>query len=221
MVVDLKHRTEPPATARDAMLDRLREAAEERFDEPWMIDPDRRTIPDHWHAHARPAMLGEKVCRLNAADGSSFWIKRSKGEWRYGDLPEGVEPSPEPIRWGPLEHEVGVHPEEWQPGTWKEGVWREYEGPLVPTFRGLHVARRHDLVYYLAGEVWEAEVEGEVAVGHKQVVAHRVRVNRRFDTWTPSAARNFACDVAEQVLPLWEAVTDNPAPRAELTFLRP
>lgn len=160
------------------MLDRLREAAEERFDEPWMIDPDRRTIPDHWHAHARPAMLGEKVYRLNAADGSSFWIKRSKGEWRYGDLPEGVEPSPEPIRWGPLEHEVGVHPEEWQPGTWKEGVWREYEGPLVPTFRGLHV-------------------------------------------WTPSAARNFACDVAEQVLPLWEAVTDNPAPRAALTFLRP
>ncbi|HMC37119.1 MAG TPA: hypothetical protein VKK30_04570 [Actinomycetota bacterium] len=37
------------------LLDLLSKTAAERFGpEGFWIDPDRRRIPDHWHAHARP-----------------------------------------------------------------------------------------------------------------------------------------------------------------------
>ena len=38
------------------LLDRLASTAVERYGpEGFWIDPERRRIPDHWHAHARPA----------------------------------------------------------------------------------------------------------------------------------------------------------------------
>jgi hypothetical protein len=36
------------------LLDRLEAIAAERFPDGYWIDPIRRRIPDHWHAHARP-----------------------------------------------------------------------------------------------------------------------------------------------------------------------
>jgi hypothetical protein len=39
-----------------ALLGRLEEVAAARYgDEGFWVDPERRRIPDHWHAHARPA----------------------------------------------------------------------------------------------------------------------------------------------------------------------
>jgi hypothetical protein len=39
-----------------AMLGRLEQVARERYgDGGYWVDPERRRIPDHWHAHARPA----------------------------------------------------------------------------------------------------------------------------------------------------------------------
>ena len=38
------------------LLDRLADTAEKRFGtDGFWIDGERRRIPDHWHAHARPA----------------------------------------------------------------------------------------------------------------------------------------------------------------------
>jgi hypothetical protein len=38
------------------LLTRLERIAAERYgEEGYWVDPERRRIPDHWHAHARPA----------------------------------------------------------------------------------------------------------------------------------------------------------------------
>jgi hypothetical protein len=46
----------PDGDLEERLLQRLHEAAAERYGERgYWIDPQRRRIPDHWHAHARPA----------------------------------------------------------------------------------------------------------------------------------------------------------------------
>jgi hypothetical protein len=38
------------------LLERLEAIAGDRYGEgAYWVDPERRRIPDHWHAHARPA----------------------------------------------------------------------------------------------------------------------------------------------------------------------
>jgi hypothetical protein len=45
----------PAAEAERELLARLERVAEERYGPGgYWIDPNRRRIPDHWHAHARP-----------------------------------------------------------------------------------------------------------------------------------------------------------------------
>ncbi|HEY5905943.1 MAG TPA: hypothetical protein VIX39_09035 [Actinomycetota bacterium] len=45
---------EPEHEAR--LISHLERVAAERYgDEGYYVDPERRRIPDHWHAHARPA----------------------------------------------------------------------------------------------------------------------------------------------------------------------
>ncbi len=45
----------PASDTEQELLDLLCRTASERFGpEGFWIDPDRRRIPDHWHAHARP-----------------------------------------------------------------------------------------------------------------------------------------------------------------------
>ena len=46
----------PDADVERELLNRLSEIASACFGQSgFWIDPDRRRIPDHWHAHARPA----------------------------------------------------------------------------------------------------------------------------------------------------------------------
>jgi hypothetical protein len=55
MVVWRTHGLPDPALER-RLLERLEEAAASRYGpEGFWIDGRRRRIPDHWHAHARPA----------------------------------------------------------------------------------------------------------------------------------------------------------------------
>jgi hypothetical protein len=44
---------EPKDEAR--LLERLARFAAQRYPDGYWIDEERRRIPDHWHAHARPA----------------------------------------------------------------------------------------------------------------------------------------------------------------------
>ena len=46
----------PEAEVEATLLSHLERIATERYgNEGYWIDPERRRIPDHWHAHARPA----------------------------------------------------------------------------------------------------------------------------------------------------------------------
>lgn len=54
MVVWRRHGTAPPAEELTHMHGRLRDVAATVLGEFW-IDDHMRNIPDHWHAHARPA----------------------------------------------------------------------------------------------------------------------------------------------------------------------
>jgi len=53
MVVWRHHGTDPADEDQAHMIDRLHEVATRQLGEHW-LDPDRRSIPDHWHVHARP-----------------------------------------------------------------------------------------------------------------------------------------------------------------------
>ena len=56
MVVWKRHDPRPPAELRDVMLAHLAEAVvrEYTFERGHVIDDNMRTIPTHYHAHARP-----------------------------------------------------------------------------------------------------------------------------------------------------------------------
>jgi hypothetical protein len=45
----------PDADGERALLERLQTIAAQRYPAGFWIDGERRKIPDHWHAHARPA----------------------------------------------------------------------------------------------------------------------------------------------------------------------
>lgn len=53
MVVWRPHAVDPSEADRDRMIERLHAVADEQLGEHW-LDPDRRSIPGHWHVHARP-----------------------------------------------------------------------------------------------------------------------------------------------------------------------
>jgi hypothetical protein len=45
----------PSSQEEQSLLEILSEVATARYPAGFWIDPERRRIPDHWHAHARPA----------------------------------------------------------------------------------------------------------------------------------------------------------------------
>ena len=53
MVVWRTHGTDPPDADAAHMLAQLERVATAQYGEFW-LDPNRRSIPDHWHVHARP-----------------------------------------------------------------------------------------------------------------------------------------------------------------------
>jgi hypothetical protein len=53
MVVWREHSPSPPDDAREHMLAKLRDVADEHGPPRYWVDEVLRTIPDHWHAHAR------------------------------------------------------------------------------------------------------------------------------------------------------------------------
>jgi hypothetical protein len=45
----------PDADVESRLLARLEDIASARYPDGYDVDGERRRIPDHWHAHARPA----------------------------------------------------------------------------------------------------------------------------------------------------------------------
>jgi len=90
-------------------------------------------------------------------------------------------------------------------GTWIPGEWMppiEYE--LVECKNGYHIATFNQLLHWLAPRIFEAEAGREVIRSEYKYISRRCRLLREFTNWNEQAARLFACNCVERVLPLYE-----------------
>ncbi len=73
---------------------------------------------------------------------------------------------------------------------WTADTWIEAEA-ADSCRAGIHACRVRDLPIWLAEELWEIELGGNVVDGDRKVVATRGRLTRRIERWTPELAREF------------------------------
>lgn len=73
---------------------------------------------------------------------------------------------------------------------WPEpGVWLEADLDSCPTV--IHAALPSGLPVWLAEELWEVELDGEIVLEERHAVAERGRLVRRIDSWNGETARRF------------------------------
>jgi hypothetical protein len=76
---------------------------------------------------------------------------------------------------------------------WPEpGVWVHTPRDLNTCRRGIHACRRSDLPWWLADELWEVELDGEVQADEHKVIAPAGRLRAQIDAWTPECAQEYA-----------------------------
>jgi len=76
---------------------------------------------------------------------------------------------------------------------WPEpGVWVHAAPDLVACKRGVHACRPSDLPWWLADELWEIELDGEVQPDEHKIVASAGRLRSQIEAWTPACAQEYA-----------------------------
>ena len=107
------------------------------------------------------------------------------------------------------------------PARGEPGAWMPPIADLEPCERGYHLCREGDLVCWLGPMIGEAEARGErvdyAEKRHTCVVVAEARLLRRYERWTETTARLFACDCAERVLYL---CADDALSRKSITTAR-
>ena len=91
---------------------------------------------------------------------------------------------------------------------WPEpGVWVRASAATDPCRQGIHACRTRDLPWWLADELWEIELQGEVRIDAHKVAAAAGRLRSRVEQWTPANAQEYgnacawrACGRAVQAL---------------------
>jgi hypothetical protein len=73
----------------------------------------------------------------------------------------------------------------WRPEVWVEAT------DVQPCSNGIHACRPEHLPMWLAAELWEIELDGEIVEGERKLVAQRARLMQPIDQWTPELAREF------------------------------
>jgi len=73
---------------------------------------------------------------------------------------------------------------------WEADVWVE-AASADPCAAGIHACRVHDLPIWLDDELWEIELDGDVVVADRKLVATRGRLTHRIERWTPGLAIEF------------------------------
>jgi hypothetical protein len=71
------------------------------------------------------------------------------------------------------------------------GVWVQTESHADVCRRGIHACRTRDLPWWLADELWEIELEGDVAAHEHKLVAQAGRLVSRVARWTPECAQEY------------------------------
>lgn len=79
-------------------------------------------------------------------------------------------------------------PQPWPgaPGPWVEA--RPFRGACG---RGIHACNADHLVHWLSDALWIIELDGEIAVAGKKLIAPRGRLIRRIEAWDASLAQRF------------------------------
>jgi hypothetical protein len=76
---------------------------------------------------------------------------------------------------------------------WPEpGAWVRARGDLDLCRSGIHACRTEHLPWWLADELWEAELSGEVRTEEHKLVAPAGRLLRQIQEWTEDRATEFA-----------------------------
>ena len=106
-------------------------------------------------------------------------------------------------------------------GTYKPGRWMPRIENIVLCERGYHVFERKDILQWVNATLYEAEVRGETIDHGDKIVAESCRLLRPIPGCNERTLRLFACRVAEDVLPLFEAeYPDDDRPRKAIETAR-
>ena len=71
--------------------------------------------------------------------------------------------------------------------------------------QGWHACRWDDAIRHISDELWVCELDGRIVEGSDKVVGERLRLVERVSAIDDRTLRLFAADVAEMVLPIFEA----------------
>jgi hypothetical protein len=77
---------------------------------------------------------------------------------------------------------------------WPTGEWVDASA-ADPCRRGIHACRTRDLPFWLGRELWEIELEGDIVVRQRKVVAPRGRLVRRLTDWNRDVLDEFGVGV--------------------------
>jgi hypothetical protein len=85
------------------------------------------------------------------------------------------------------------------PGKWTD--------PVCPRLckSGFHVCKAGHLLVWGDECLWEVEGKGEVQHGRNKSAFEQIRFVRGINNWNPFVLRTYAADVAQDVLPIFEA----------------
>jgi hypothetical protein len=76
---------------------------------------------------------------------------------------------------------------------WPEpGVWVHAPRDVAACKRGIHACRPSDLPWWLADELWEIELHGDVRVDGHKIVAPAGRLRSQIEAWTRRCAQEYA-----------------------------
>ena len=78
-----------------------------------------------------------------------------------------------------------------QPRGSAPGPWVGADAAPVRCRRGVHACRLHDLPWWLAEELWEVDLAGEVVAYPHKVAGPRGRLVGRVEGWTGAARRDY------------------------------
>jgi hypothetical protein len=102
---------------------------------------------------------------------------------------------------------------------WQEGTWVEATEGLQMCRSGIHACRLDQLAYWLAEELWEIELDGEVEETDLQVIAPRGKLVARVEQWNVAAQSDFALECVRRVASSAAAVLRRHDLAAEATRL--
>lgn len=71
------------------------------------------------------------------------------------------------------------------------GLWIRAGRDLTACRRGIHACRSGDLPWWLADELWEIELDGQVQSGEHKIVAPAGRLRSQVEAWTHACAQEY------------------------------